>query len=336
MDKALGVKVISPKEKFNLDDPLSGRWIRYWPYPYSKSTSYSALNERLDAHAATKTTREQEARERLRLLYVCWTRARDRLILPAPEGALTDGILDLLRSGKKQLVVDVEDTEVTWAGRKVDIRVRRLAPQEEEEHVVEPGEGYVPEGPRDHPPAWENPSGMEGEGSAGDPEPIGDGFKLKKSTNMEHLGNAIHGFFAADTVDGLDESARMSIAAGLLERFEVAEAVSPGDLVMAGDALKAWVKKCWPDAKWHREMPMMFKNELGSIVRGICDLALDTPGGWVVIDHKSYQSAERAAEAAPQLKAYSDGIAAATGKHILGCWIHLPLVGAAVPVESKL
>jgi ATP-dependent helicase/nuclease subunit A len=332
MDQALGVKVIAPDKKFDVEDPLAGRWIRYWPFPYSNSTRYSPLNQRLSDHKATKVTEEQEARERLRLLYVCWTRARDRLILPAPEGALTDGILDLLQSDKQQLIVDTDGPEVTWAGRRVDLKVQRLSPQQEEEHVVEPGEGYAPEGPKDHPPAWENPSDMKGEGTSGDPETIGDGFKPKKATNMKHLGDAIHGFFAAD-IDDLSEPERLSIAEGLLERWEVAESISPADLLKAGDALKAWIEKRWPDAKWHREIPMTYRKRRGSIVRGICDLVLQTEDGWVVIDHKSYQSKERVADAAPQLKAYADGIEKATGKRILGRFVHLPLAGLVVPIK---
>ena len=80
---------------------------------------------------------------------------------------------------------------------------------------------------------------------------------------------------------------------------------------------------------------MMYKLDTGSIVRGFCDLALETEDGWVVIDHKSHPTAEYAAQHAGQLQAYADGIARATGKQVLSCWIHLPLFGVAVPVESK-
>ena len=248
---------------------------------------------------------------------------------------MTEGILSLLDLQiDDDYDYDYDDVEVTWAGRKVDIRVRRLAPQEEEEHVIEPGEGYVPAGPRDdHPPAWENPSSMKGEGTAKEPVQIGNKIEPKGRYDDKHLGEAIHGFFAAD-IDGLKESDRLSIAEGLLERWEVAESLSPADLLKAGDALKTWAKKRWPDAKWRREIPMAYRNQRGSVVRGICDLALDTKEGWVVIDHKSYQDADRAAEAAPQLKAYSDGIAA-TDRSVQGCWIHLPLLGVVVPVKSK-
>ena len=233
-------------------------------------------------------------------------------------------------------IEDVDkDTEVTWAGRKIQLAVRNLAPLEETTSPPKPGEGYIPAGPKKHAPAWKRPSEMEGEGKAGKPESIGDGFELKGDPNRGHLGDAIHGFFGADQ-EGLEESERLSIAQGLLERFGVEESLSSGDLVKAGDALNAWVKQCWPDAKWHRELPMMYKLDSGSAVRGICDLALETNDGWVVIDHKSRKTAEGVEEYAAQLKAYADGIAKATGQKILRCWIHLPLAGLIVPVESEL
>ncbi len=328
---ALGVRVVSQIEKFDLKNPLLGRWISYWPYPYTGLGTKSALKDRLSDHPADQTAREEEARERLRLLYVCWTRARDRLILPALEGRLADGVLNLLDPPLKDAG---DSTRVTWAGRKVDLLVRNPAPGEETPRPPEPGEGYEPAGPQSHPKAFLNPSDMEGAGNIGEPETIDAGFDKRGDPNPGHLGDAIHGFFAAD-IDGLSDSERRSIATGLLLRFEVAEALDPYDLLKAGDAFKAWVNEKWPGAKWHREMPVMYKLDNGSIVRGFCDLALETEDGWVVIDHKSHQTAEKAAEHTGQLQAYAGGISAATGKTVLGRWIHLPLAGAVVPVESK-
>ena len=315
---ALGVKVVSQVEKFDLKNPLLGRWIRYWPYPYIGLGTKSALKDRLLDHPADSAAREEEARERLRLLYVCWTRARDRLLLPALDGRLSEGVLSLL------------DPPIDDILEKFP--VRNLAPIDEKERRVEPGEGYVLKSPQKHEPAWKNPSDMESEGKPGEPEKIGAGCDKKGEPNPGHLGDAIHGFFAADQ-DGLEDSVRRSIAAGLLERFEVADALDPDDLVKAGDAFKKWVNHKWPGAKWHREMPMMYRLDSGSIVRGFCDLALETEGGWVVIDHKSKQKADEAAQHAGQLDAYAKGIEKATGKHVLSCWIHLPLAGLVVSVR---
>jgi len=315
---ALGVKVVSQIEKFDLKNPLEGRWIRYWPYPYKGLVAKSALKDRLSAHPADQAAREEEARERLRLLYVCWTRARDRLLLPALEGRFTDGVLNLLNP-PIDAILD-------------KFAVRQLSPEEEKARLPEPGESYDPAGPRPHPPAVLKPSEMEGEGRTGKPVTIGTVFDKRGDPNPGHLGDAIHGFFAAD-VDGLEDSVRRSIAAGLLERYEVAGALDPDDLLKAGDAFKKWVNHKWPEAKWHREMPIIYRFEK-SIVRGFCDLALQTDDGWVVIDHKSHPTAENVAEHAGQLQAYSEGIEKATGKRVLGCWIHLPLLGAAVPIRT--
>ena len=341
---ALGVKVIDPDKDFDFNDPLAGRWLRFWPKPYAKNTRHSTFHERLGTHDAAREAKESDARETLRLLYVCWTRARDRLVLPAREGKLTKGVLSLLESDGKQMIADVKadsgEAEAVWGGRKVKLQLKKLVPEEEVEKVVEPGEDYLPAGPREYPPAWENPSTMEGKGRAGDPETIGDRLNLTGSPDMEYLGEAVHGFLAAD-IDGLEQSRRRDIAAGLLDRWGVADCLTPDDLLKAGDKLKAWINKRWPGATWHREIPMSYKNDAGSIVRGICDLSLQTKDGWVVIDHKSYpggrdEATDRAAKYASQLKAYADGIAAASKKPVLEQWIHLPLLGLAVPVESEM
>jgi hypothetical protein len=238
--------------------------------------------------------------------------------LPALEGRLTDGILNLLDP-------PIGDTLEKFPAR-------HLAPRDEKERKIEPGEGYAPREHQEHEPAYKKPSEMESEGEPGESETIGAGFDKRGEPNPGHLGDAIHGFFAAAERDGLEDSVRRSIAAGLLSRYEVAGALDPDDLLKAGDAFKNWVNRKWPGAKWHREMPMMYRLDK-SIVRGFCDLALQTEGGWVVIDHKSHPTAEKAAGHAGQLKAYAEGIEKATGKQVLGCWIHLPLVGAVVPVN---
>jgi hypothetical protein len=55
----------------------------------------------------------------------------------------------------------------------------------------------------------------------------------------------------------------------------------------------------------------------------------------VIVDHKSFpggteQAIARAQTHAPQLAAYAAAIRAATGRPVLGCWIHLPVAGLVV------
>ena len=82
-----GVAVVDDREKVEMASPLAGRWLRYWPWPYGKTTTKTGLAENIAGTAVQlKAERQAEAEER-RLLYVTLTRARDYLILStSPKG----------------------------------------------------------------------------------------------------------------------------------------------------------------------------------------------------------------------------------------------------------
>ena len=63
-------------------DPLADRWIRYWPWPFGQQQK-THLADAANASAYGSRVATREHRERVRLLYVGFTRARDHLILAA-------------------------------------------------------------------------------------------------------------------------------------------------------------------------------------------------------------------------------------------------------------
>jgi ATP-dependent exoDNAse (exonuclease V) beta subunit len=68
----------------------------------------------------------------------------------------------------------------------------------------------------------------------------------------------------------------------------------------------------------------------GQIVVGMADMLLDTPSGWVVIDHKSFpgvlsQWSGEASRYGGQFKAYSDTLASATGREVVGSYVNFVL-----------
>ena len=141
---------------------------------------------------------------------------------------------------------------------------------------------------------------------------------------MELVGNALHGFLAADR-HSLTDSQRKDIASGLLVRWNVASAVDVDAVLGAGAALRNWVERNWPGALWHREWPLRMQLKSGSTLRGIADLVLETRAGYVVIDHKSFpggrdKAVDKAASYAGQVLAYAEAIRTATGKPVVGCF----------------
>ena len=123
----------------------------------------------------------------------------------------------------------------------------------------------------------------------------------------------------------------------MLERFEVAGAVEAAQLPGASDRLAQWIESTWPGATWRREWPLLHRLPDGTVLRGVADLVLETDTGLVLLDHKSFpgsraQASARAGEYAGQLAAYVGALEAATGKTVLGAYIHLPVSGLVVAV----
>ena len=338
--RVLGAQIVSDSDTIQMDDPLAGRWIQYWPNPYSRSQRSTKLDEQLQAHSFNIEAEQREERETLRLLYVGWTRARDRLVLVTREGEghLNKGMLSLLQNNDGvSLLTDTDEGQPVLCGNNLDAIIRRTEPVEPEVVEIQPGCGYVPPGPREHPPAIVYASSIESTGKAEDPVEIGPRIELDGTPDFQKLGNAVHGFLGAD-LPGLDPAVREQMADGLLRGWEVDEALRTADLLRVGDALQEWIGSRWPTATWHREWPLQGRQTDGSICKGIADLVLETDKGFIIIDHKSYpgdrkESIQKAESFAGQLAAYADIIARATGKPILGTFIHMPISGLIIPIS---
>ncbi len=396
---ALGVQVVSDRTALDLGDPLAGRWVRFWPQPYHPQQKKAEFHRRLAAADVTAATEEREARQALRLLYVGWTRARDRLVLAARAGRLSSGPLEHLHDGAGPLLAEPPatgaaspngavaergacDVDVTWGGAPLRVRVRETAPVTPLARAVEPGVGYDARGPRHHPPATIVASSAEdgsvdvaalaaggaapeagGELAArasaapevagvvapdaagalrfgpvvGPPEAIGARMPLLGDPDMARVGEALHRFLAADR-PGLALALRRDVARRLLERWELGSSLDVDAVLRASDALRVWAERRWPSATWQREWPLLHRLRSGTIVRGTSDLVLEHRDAYVVIDHKSFpgtsaQAIERAAGFAGQLRAYAAAVAAATGKPVVACFLHLPVSGIVLPVR---
>jgi ATP-dependent exoDNAse (exonuclease V) beta subunit len=327
---AFGVHVLS-EAPIDLERPLDGRRIAFWPAPYSGATKKTRLHALLDSSGRKRLLADRADRESLRLLYVGFTRARDRVVLAARAGKLTGSLLRHLGAA-----VDDDGPAVALDGRRVETFLRPAPPALEARPARAPGAAPVPAGPRPHPPAFVSASKVVGAGTAAEPIPIGPRLPLRPGTDMELLGDALHGFFAADR-PGLALADRLALAEALLSRWGVAGALPPESFLAASDALAAFVASRWPAAAWHRELPLRRRLPDGSVLSGTADLVLETPEGLVVVDHKSYpgstaQALARAATHAGQLAAYAETVGKAWGKPVAGTFIHLPVGGIVVPV----
>jgi len=357
---AFEVSPETERASFNPNDPLGGRWIRYWPWPFGQLQT-SRLRDVAAASAEGLAIAAREERERVRLLYVGFTRARDHLILAARHtstGYKTEW-LDQLRAENgapllnlptKEQAEGIDSAVVVGSGAAAlsvptrcwslsagvspptaeDLPPRRwftAAPMP----IPRPSYRIAPSQASTTWPDLARPTPTDVI-STGPRLPLGAGSRA----GWDIVGNTIHAFLAADS-PVLSTEERLARAARLLVAAELVAVLAPEALVQAGDNLRAWVKSRWPDAIWRREVPIaaVVASPTGARrIAGTIDLLLDVPEGVVLIDHKSYPGARetwaaKAAEFAPQFAVYAEGLRLA-GKSVVEQWVNFTIAGAAV------
>jgi ATP-dependent exoDNAse (exonuclease V) beta subunit len=333
--RADGVHVMGDRKTFDVTNPLADRWIRYWPNPYTNAGQNGAVKQAYLASDVYANLVEKADREELRVLYVGWTRARDRLIFAAQKDKLFDGILKKLTAIDPGLMTTpVKGVLAKWAGRDVAVDVHEYQPAEPVDSTLRPGAMWVAAGPAEHSPAVIRPSSIHAEGDVGEVIEIGPRMKLVGSPDMADLGQAVHGFLAADRVDR-ERSERLAMARGLLGRWGVEANLDAAELLGASERLHGWIDKTWPGAVRRTEWPAEHRHVGGSLLRGIVDLVLEVKDGFVVIDHKSFPggrdaAVKKVAGFVGQLAAYAEVIEDAICANCAGRFIHLPLSGIVI------
>ena len=358
---------------FDPERPLANRSIRYWPWPLGATQKAPLADAAADSPEGRQVS-QREDKERARLLYVGFTRARDHLVLAGrvSKQRLKTAWLDALCSADGEPLVELPVTAVDGTVAQTNIRLGSdgVAPFSVPTRVYRLNAERI-DGQRGNDPApvWFARAVAEADDamprtayrivpSAG----TNDWPELEARVNrsrlgaIEHLpsaiafgagtyeddvvGNAVHAFLAAD-VDGLDAELRLERARELTNGAGLEGVVRAESLLVAGDALRSWVSARWPDARWHREIPIertITSDQGERRVSGVIDLLLETPTAYVIINHKTFPakvaSAWRAKCAGfiPQLAAYALLLDAVGEKKVAAAWVHLPVGGGMVEV----
>jgi ATP-dependent helicase/nuclease subunit A len=333
-----GVHVETDRERVDLREPLAQRWIRCLPSPYSSNQTDVALLDRIAAHPLAVRSRERQEREQLRLLYVAWTRARDRLILAGPAAKMFTKILTTVCDRDGALLTRPNDGEVVWGGHEVAACVRTVSPTPPKGRSTTPGHGYTPREPVAHPPAWCLPSSVAKTGSIARKIRIGNACMVESEVDPRALGEALHAILAADDIHR-ERAQRESQAQDVLQRWGVIRPGLAAHAISSADALHRWIAKTWPGARMRRELPIWHQREEGTIVRGTADLVIEATDAFAVVDHKAMLgSRSRVLEDTKsyfgQLRTYAEAIAVATGRASAGCFVHLPLAGMVLELTD--
>jgi ATP-dependent exoDNAse (exonuclease V) beta subunit len=348
-----GVHSESPAEGLDPWNPLAGRWIRFWPWPYGDQEKDVHLDATASASPQAQARAEAELAELVRLLYVGMSRARDYLVFATRPSASSAWIDILTRTdGSPVLTLPTTDGEnqVKVGGDTFTMLVQSAgaSPAISAEDKASTVAWFAPlplsgEQPK-YPPARLSPSVASQESAANAsqeadiPIEIGQRLPISGNPDMRVLGEAVHGFLAADHINRPNQECE-AMAKEALDRWSVGGALLPASLIEASKRLDRFIVDRWPGAKQHRELPV-FSRIGDQRASGRVDLLLETVEGFVIIDHKTFPGAhdtwcEKASEYAPQLALYSQMITQATGRPVLQSFIHMPIVGVLIDIGLK-
>ena len=352
---------IDPAPSFDAKDPLRDRWVRFWPFPYGDIRK-CALVDLARRSPQGSGLLERREREKLRLLYVGFTRARDLLVVAASRSDKQGSSIRALEplkdaSGTALLSLPFAaqpgEAKLAVAQSSWPCVRRELNPFPSDAAVpLEPARRWYDDAIRTIRPAEVlNPS-TEPSPRAVAPARmasvtrLGPHAQLKASTDeMNAVGEAVHRFLAADpAVTGApDRAAREQLARRMLDSHGVSNALAPAAFVSMGDALIAELRRRYPKSSWNREWPVracLADEGNARLLVGEADLVLELPEGFVLVDHKSFPGSEAARTQrvlgyALQLARYTRALERALQKPLLAAFIHLPLRGELVEVDLR-
>jgi len=329
-----GATVVSTTPGVDMQNPLAGRFIRFWPYPFGRQETKIPVVEQIEASAAGRHSHRAAVEEARRLLYVSLTRARDLLVIALGGDRTTGpwmGTLHadwMLPAGDKLVLPD-----------KKKIPTARLQWDASEAHGNPPAGAYQPFWlhPRveatDKLAAIINPSSMEAAAEAGIAgcQEVGMRLEIKGSPAMNPVGLALHQLLAAEIVNPRHRDA-LAAAKKIIANHGIAENIDPKAAVRYAQHFCGYVKKIFRPRRILGEYPVMQVMDNGQLVKGWIDVLLETDDGWLIVDHKlsARPESELQAEAlkyAGQLLAYKNAVEAATSKKVASCRIHFPLAG---------
>lgn len=343
-----GIEVSPSDAPFDVTNPLSGRWIRFWPWPYAGQKVGTGLDEALEKSEEREAVLLKEKKELMRLLYMGMTRARDYLVFAARESKKSSTAwLDSLKDGNGDPIFTLPpgtgEKTVDVGRQAFQFQASSFQPLESQ-WQKQTGQVYISATiPEKKPflPARLTPSKIESEfftPTIKDYQSVtlGPRLPLRGRPDMTLLGEAIHGFLAADD-PSLNHEKRLEMARKLLSNWR-ADGIEPEALLVAADRLSNYIKKNYgPYCVCHREWPVHLK--IGNQkLSGWIDLLIDTGKGYVVVDHKSFpgrmdQWPEKAQQYAPQLLAYRKAMEKATGRPVIETCIHMPILGVMLKLN---
>ena len=317
-------------------DPLVGRVLRYWPWPYGDQSKDVWLDTAASASAEGIAALQSERLERTRLLYVGLTRACDYVILALTGGA-PKWLAELVDANGVPLVQPRGDQILVGARAFAARAAIPTAPAASEGDAVLREFGPANVLAVSHPPLRIQPSAarFDGKVTLAEQHNLGPRLALAGGVDMQVLGEACHRFFASDgPAQPIERRTRQ--AEDILRRWGTPH-LAPHDLVSASDRLHAFLATRFDGARPLREWPIHAVVD-HQIIVGRLDLLVDLGDAFVIIDHKSFPGVieidpDRLAAFGGQASLYARALRIVTGKSCAQYWLHQPIAGVITRVN---
>ncbi|SEP62171.1 UvrD-helicase domain-containing protein [Neolewinella agarilytica] len=342
-----GITIVSETEEVDLDQPLAGRWLKYWVNPYGKLTSgvpwLEALSESMWQDSATEEAMAEEAR----LLYVGFTRARDYLILPTAKTGAPWLDRAFSRGGGIIPVLDPNssDAPFDWAGHEVTKYTQtwtepRNLPSGELSHQPVP----FLEGPRAGRQTIEPATVTEpwllqtfGDSNAAAPFSYYIPPALEPSIDDRLYGQAVSRFLQGDW-SMTDEELRKERATTLLASYLPGEEIDVKSLIQQSTVFKDWLSAKY-GMEVARQVPLSTIFDNRSFQRSVDWLVTTSPNTYVLlmdIQHVSRQFDLQRPLYLAELSALSAAVEQVMGGKVTDAYLHLPAIGVVIQAIPSL
>jgi len=283
----------------NFEDPLKGRSIRFWTWPYKVGLygqkgefKYKEFCEDTEDFASLA---EKQALEALRLLYVGFTRARDYLVIAYKEKRL-EWLESVLPEGIEALTGTPSEAidEVVTRNKffKGNFRFWRTVYSGLSATLIETSHElrvYAKGVAKTFPPYFINPSTAEEVSEYSFDESAAVGERIPTSgveiEERSTFGTLIHQFMCAFKLSMSDSEAK-SLIKRLATNADVKIDEHVNQLPSQARNFFQWIETLQPK-QIYKELPLMMDKE-GQLISGIADLVIETDEQVVLIDYKTF------------------------------------------------
>lgn len=318
----------------DLEHPLEGSWIRFWPWPFGELKKLDSVDVSVDPDVAELTRRG--VKEERRLLYVGVTRARDLLVVAMTgKTAKADAAFTSLGTSQDLYAVPRPGSTSITLDDGSTVPYECVSPDSAEPKASLSGKRSISwfdtdYHPAEYPEARLIPSDDETDTTSladlvGIPSRTGKivriASSLKRTSPCEirEIGNLYHAAFAF-----------FANNAGYIGPHPF-----PAEIRDAALGMTAAIKSLWPESVFHTELTVRSSLGDGRYIDARLDLLVETETGFYIVDHKLSEKPDTSPDAtvakhAAQVSLYKAAVEAKREKPVLGLWIALPQDGMLV------